>query len=470
MNSINNNQLASLVPDNTVPPPSTPGTLAKKQLTSAELNEFCIKLADLIEKNGFILRYNHQLYMLYDGIYQPLDKSLFRHMIYQLALQHEVTLENTDCNYVLAEAEVRTSDFPYIPNNESHTLFRNGFVNNLTGMLEANVPNYFPTMRVEANYIINNNLYHPLTDQFLFTLADGDPVLIKLFWQVIGYCISSDANAKKIFVLYGESGDNGKSTFLSYLQSFITRDGVTSLSMSNLLGSRFALSELYMKRLELSTDEGTLNLGTAEIAVLKRISGHDIITADVKCQKQIQFLSTCKILIASNHNIGTAYSASDPAFTRRLCLIPFNAKIPYEKQDPFILQKLEMEKDAVATEAMRQYLELRQNSYQFAEVNVPNNPLSFVPNGVEYDYIRQFSYSYCNFSNQEAFTYTKELYQVFCNAFGNAIFKDITGFSQAFHRFNENKIKKTKKRIANDNCWGFFGVTFNKYYEEVHYV
>ena len=228
-----NNQLASLVPDNTVPPPSTPGTLAKKQLTSAELNEFCIKLADLIEKNGFILRYNHQLYMLYDGIYQPLDKSLFRHMIYQLALRYEVTLENTDCNYVLAEAEVRTCDFPYIPNNESQTLFRNGFVNNLTGMLEANVPNYFPTMRVEANYIINNNLYHPLTDQFLFTLADGDPVLIKLFWQVIGYCISSDANAKKIFVLYGESGDNGKSTFLSFLQSFITRDGVTSLSMSS---------------------------------------------------------------------------------------------------------------------------------------------------------------------------------------------------------------------------------------------
>ena len=64
----------------------------------------------------------------------------------------------------------------------------------------------------------------------------------------------------------------------------------------------------------------------------------------------------------------------------------------------------------------------------------------------------------------------KKLYQVFCNSFGNAIFKDITGFSQAFHRFNENKKKKTKKRIANDNCWEFFGVTFNKYYEEVHYV
>lgn len=45
-----NNQLAHLVPDNTVLPQSTPCTLAKKQLTSAELNAFCINLADFIKK------------------------------------------------------------------------------------------------------------------------------------------------------------------------------------------------------------------------------------------------------------------------------------------------------------------------------------------------------------------------------------------------------------------------------------
>lgn len=460
MNKINNQIVCSDAEHSISPQKINDAKFEMNTLTKEEKQDFITNLADFIKNQQYMVRYNMKMYMFNNGIYQPIDKSYFRNMIFELARSVNVILNFKECSQVLNEAEIRTNDYPYIPNGESHTLFRNGFVDNNTGFLVNPVPYYFPTMRVEANYLIHPTLNHPETDRFLYTLTGGDPVLIKLFWQVIGYCISSDAMAKKIFVLYGESGDNGKSTFLSFLQSFITYTGIMSMSMKNLLGGRFALSELNMKRLEISTDEGTLNLGTSEIAVLKRISGHDIITADVKCKQQIQFLSTCKILIASNHNIGTAYAASDSAFIRRLCLLPFNVHIPREQHDPFILQKLEKEKDAVATEAMRHFVELRRTQYQFAGIDKFNNLLSFTPNGIEYELIRKFSDKYCNFSDKEAFVYTDVLYTVFCNAFGT-IFKDITGFSQAFYRTNENRVEKIRKHTSTTNAWGFKGVILN---------
>lgn len=116
---------------------------------------------------------------------------------------------------------------------------------------------------------------------FLDSIAGGDPMLIKRFWEVTGYCISSDVSAKRLFLLIGASGDNGKSTYLNFLTSLISYQGMVGMSLMNLLRSRFALSELCGKRLEISADEGLLNLNIADIGLLKRVSGHDWINTEV---------------------------------------------------------------------------------------------------------------------------------------------------------------------------------------------
>ena len=115
--------------------------------------------------------------------------------------------------------------------------------------------------------------------------------------------------------------------------------------------SRFAMSELEFARVNASADEGTICLNMEALGQLKNLSGHDYINGDVKCQEQIRFLSTCKILIASNNNISVGYTTSDPAFKRRLVTIPFEVSIPKEKQDPNLLNKLMAERDTVATTA-----------------------------------------------------------------------------------------------------------------------
>ncbi len=419
--------------------------------------EFCYNAADIFAGAGLIKRHMLQSYVFNGIVYEPLDIDGLKYFIYNTVYQWGVSISEKECRTIVKETIIRTPEYTGIPNDERYTLFRNGYVDNQTGQMINYIPDYFPTMCVEAEYMGNQPLSHPITDMFLESISGGDPVLIKRHWEVGGYCISSDAMAKRIFTLVGESGDNGKSTYLNFLCSLISYQGVMQMSMTNLVKGWFSLSELSKKRIEISADEGILNLSTAQIATLKNISGHDWIAADVKHKQQVRFLSTCKILIASNHNIGVSYTACDPAFARRICSLPFDVKIPKEQQDPYLAYKLDAERNAVATEAFRHYLDLRNRNYVFTGDDVYDNNFNFCPNNPMYNSINEFN-NQCRFS-PESYTYTEELYTAFVQTYSNTIFKDITAFSQAFYRANADRIIKSKKHTANRNAWGFNGVS-----------
>lgn len=473
------NRPPSIIKVNGIPIPNTPPNLyagPQYQPTTGKTAYFehgfgtltddqIWKIVKVVNTNRWLYKYRHVRYMLMDEVYVRYNKLFMVQAILNLiiAMYGFEPTSCSICDYILKEAMCRADYFYGTPNDERFTFFLNGYVDNQTGQLLARVPDYFPTIKVQANYIDHPYiLHHPLTDKFFNDIAGGDPVKIVLLWQCLGYCISSDAKAKVIFILWGPKGDNGKSTYISYIQSFLTPSGVKNLSMKNLLGSRFAMSELEFARVNASADEGTMCLNMEALGQLKNLSGHDYINGDVKGQEQTRFLSTCKILIASNNNISVGYTTSDPAFKRRLVTIPFEVSIPKEKQDPNLLNKLMAERDAVATRAMKCYLKLKANNYQFSGREQFNNMLHFAPSSEEYDLIRNFSECYCDFSDSEAFTPTQDLYTAFRNVYGDT-FKDVTAFSQAFNRANESrKIIKHKKRTSAGNCWVYRGVTLKE--------
>lgn len=393
--------------------------------------DFCYKIAEILAGAGLIKRHMLQSYVFNGIVYELLDIDELKHFIYNTVYQGGIILSEKECRMIVKEILIRTPEYTGIPNDERYTLFRNGYVDNQTGQMINYVPDYFPTMCVEAEFMGNQPLSHPITDMFLESISGGDPVLITRHWEVIGYCISSDAMAKRIFTLVGESGDNGKSTYLNFLCSLISYQGVMQMSMTNLVKGWFSLSELSKKRIEIS--------------------------ADVKHKQQVRFLSTCKILIASNHNIGVAYTACDPAFARRICSLPFDVKIPKEQQDSYLAYKLDAERNAVVTEAIRHYIELRNRNYVFTGDDIYDNNLNFYPNNQTYNIINDFNNQCC--FKPESYIYTEELYKTFVKIYGNTIFKDITAFSQAFYRANADKITKSKKHTANRNAWGFNGVS-----------
>lgn len=411
---------------------------------------------------NYLIRYRFNFYMRYGYAYTPLNESMFQNAIYNYGLRCGIQLSTEECRYISSHVQLHTPDYLGVPDAETYTLFQNGYVDNQTGVLVGNVPSYFPTIWVTGNYVTDRPIYHPQMDAFLATLFDNDPILIARAWEIIGYCISSDAKAKRFFIFPGPSGDNGKTTFTDLLDSLLSDNAVGALSMKNLLSGRFSLSELYLKRISISSDEGTLNLDNDKLAVLKRISGHDHITADVKFQRQTTFLSTCKIIIASNHDIGLSYTASDSAVMRRICTLPFNVKIPREQQNADILQSLKLEKDDIITEAFCAYLRLRQRNYVFTGDNMGYDDYKSCGLGDETEsHLIAFCEKYCDYSRKDAFTFTQDLYSMFQKLYGNE-FADATAFSQAFDRTNARlckTVQKVRRHTAQRNAWGFKGIT-----------
>ena len=213
-----------------------------------------------------------------------------------------------------------------------------------------------------------------------------------------------------------------------------------------------------------SSDEGALELNTDQRAKLKSISGHDRLTVDKKNSNQVSFTSTCKVIIASNHNIGMAYSSSDSAIARRICTLPFNVKIPKSQQNPNIVSEiLGSELNAVTTEALNAFFKLKANGYHFAgdDAGLDDYALQFTPINAQYHNIKRFVQCYVR-SMPGNFVLTKDLYDVFqhCLDFNCDVFKDVTGFSQALNNYllsNGYVVKKVKKHQGN----GYEGIAIS---------
>ena len=123
-----------------------------------------------------------------------------------------------------------------------------------------------------------------------------------------------------------------------------------------------------------------------------------------------------------------------------------------------------MERDAIVTEALLHYLELRNRNYVFTGDDIFDNNIWLYPNNPQYSVIADFSNRCCHFG-AELFSYTQDIYSAFVNIYDNNVFKDITAFSQAFYRANENMLIKSKKHTAERNSWGFYGVTLKEFQE-----
>lgn len=426
-------------------------------LKGKQLKIYEAQISDYICSTHHFKIYEGDLYVRNGCQDIKVDKYEFYNWIYQLAAQNGVTLMSSNCADILKEVMLRSLKFKGIPNGEEYTVFRNCCVSNLTSQIVSLPDDYFSTICVEANYVTDPVLNHPVADQFLYTISGGDPTLISLHWTYLGYCLSSDAHAKALFFLYGPSGNNGKSTELNLQKSLLSKGSVDFMPIRTLL-SEFGKARLRNIRMEISADEGELNLSARDIGYLKTFSGHDDLTANVKFKEFVSFPCTSKIVISSNNNIGMAYSNIDPAFARRVVTIPYPVSIPKEQQDPYILEKLLAEKDAIATEAFRSYLALRENNYKFPNCTAYTMQSSlFVPLNSAYNAIQVFSCANCDFSDPDAFTSTFDLYMAFCAVYGS-VFQDITSFSQEFYRVNVEKLEKTRKRIGGQNNRGFYGV------------
>jgi len=179
----------------------------------------------------------------------------------------------------------------------------------------------------------------PMWKQFVREIMGYKADLIKFVQTAAGWSLSGDISEQTMFILYG-TGANGKSTFLNtimYLlgdyalatptETFMKKNGDNySNDVARLRGTRFVTTTEVEQGRRLSEP------------LIKKITGNDEMTARFLYGEFFNFMPTFKIFMATNHK--PVIKGTDHGIWRRIKLIPFNVRIPEEKQDKHLEQKL----------------------------------------------------------------------------------------------------------------------------------
>ena len=186
----------------------------------------------------------------------------------------------------------------------------------------------------------------PLWKRFIREIMDYKTDLIAFLQRAAGWGITGDNSGQTMFIFYG-SGANGKSTFLNAVMHLLG-DYATS-----------AMTETFMKQSgdritnDIARLRGTRFVTAAEAEegrrlsepLIKQITGNDRMTARFLYSEFFTFQPTFKIYLATNHK--PLIKGSDYGIWRRIKLIPFTTRIPEDRQDRQLEEKLRREASGI---------------------------------------------------------------------------------------------------------------------------
>jgi putative DNA primase/helicase len=168
---------------------------------------------------------------------------------------------------------------------------------------------------------------------FLDLVMNGRANLVAFLQRAFGYCLTGITSDKAMFILYGASGDNGKSTMIDVIQRLLgdyamrtptdtflkKRDGGIPNDIAKLKGARFVWASENERGSRLSE------------ALIKEMTGSDKMSARFMRGEFFEFYPEFKPWLATNHK---PQVRGDRALWNRLKLIPFDVSIPKEQQKP----------------------------------------------------------------------------------------------------------------------------------------
>jgi putative DNA primase/helicase len=192
----------------------------------------------------------------------------------------------------------------------------------------------------------------PRWRRFLDEVTGGDAELQDFLRRVAGYGLTGSTREHALFFLYG-TGANGKGTFLNTLTGILGDyaqiAGMDTFTESHTDRHPAELAMLRGARVVAAqeTDEGRR---WAESRI-KALTGGDPISARFMRQDFFTYTPQFKLLIAGNHKPGLRNI--DEAIRRRFHLLPFTVRIPPERRDARLSDKLRDEWPSILDWAVR---------------------------------------------------------------------------------------------------------------------
>ncbi|MFF7408681.1 phage/plasmid primase, P4 family [Streptomyces lydicus] len=242
---------------------------------------------------------------------------------------------------------VEASDFDNRPDLLS---FRNGTVELRTGRVRPHDKNDMLTYCLDIDYDAAAEC--PRWEQFLTEIFPENADLVPYMQRLVGYGVTGYTDEQCFAVLWGK-GANGKSVLTDTLSSvfrtiskttpFATFEEKANGGIPNdiaaLRGSRLVMAS-----------EGESGKPMSE-AVLKRVTGKDMISARFLRQEFFEFKPSFLLLLATNHK--PKFRGQDDGLWRRVKMIPFKRFFAPHERDYDLDKKLMAEAKGIAAWAVR---------------------------------------------------------------------------------------------------------------------
>lgn len=337
-------------------PPSQPVKL--KPGNAYELAQELMRRVKFIIVCSAIYMFNGIVYELLDN--ETLDRLILKELREPIAEIGRPEIISAIRAFVKKEPKLVIDDPTIDPN---YIVFRNGRLDIRTMEFADNDPLVFQTSYLNFNYD-RYNTHCPNFERYLESVSGGDPDIKELMLQTHGYIASCSMDAKSFFLFIGE-GDTGKSLTIGLDTIFFPNDFVSTIELQA-LGDKFSTGNLANVRLNVGGDLPNKPLTPDVVKHVKGITGNDMMTAEKKFVQPFSFKPTCKLVFATNHPL--VLQQRDDQFCERLVVIPFDNKIPKDRQDHDLLNKLRDELPAIFNMILEAFLRLRNNNFEFKKV------------------------------------------------------------------------------------------------------
>ena len=204
------------------------------------------KFATFLKNNHHIIKINNQLHIYKNGIYisglAEIEAEMIKHIPQLNRAKRTEVLAYLD---ILIRENTKAEDANLIA-------FANGLYNIVDDSFVEFTPEHIITNKIRWDY--NPEAYSELADKTLDKIACGDPAIRALLEEAIGYCFYRRNELGKAFILTGDKS-NGKSTFLSMVQTLLGEENIASLDLKE-LGDRFKTAEMFGKLANIGDDIG----------------------------------------------------------------------------------------------------------------------------------------------------------------------------------------------------------------------
>lgn len=140
----------------------------------------------------------------------------------------------------------------------------------------------------------NQNANSTFVKDFINSLTDNEEDK-KLLYEIPALALLGRVN--KAFMLVG-SGANGKSTYLTLLKRFLGRENITSISLQELVSSRFKSAELFGKLANIYADIPKTAIHST--GVFKMLTGGDLITVERKFRDPFVMINKALLIFSAN--------------------------------------------------------------------------------------------------------------------------------------------------------------------------